>query len=114
MSPGVERVAVERAVGEGSNVPRLNLLSNHLDADAADARSRPGEVSVDDILIETDGFEDLGAAIALGGGDAHLGHHLHDSLADCFDVILDGLLVTGSVELPLANHVVERFESKVG
>ena len=50
-------------------------------------RRRPGEVAVDDFLVEADRLEDLGAAVALDGGDAHLGHHLEDALVDRLDVI---------------------------
>ena len=35
---------------------------------------RPGEVLVDDVLVEADRLEDLGAAVALDGRDAHLRH----------------------------------------
>ena len=58
-----------------------------LDADAFDARRRPGEVPVDERLAQADGLEDLGAAVAGERRDAHLGHHLEDALVERLDVV---------------------------
>ena len=44
-------------------------------------------------LAESDGFEDLRAAVALQGGDAHLAEGLQESLVDALDVVGHGLLV---------------------
>ena len=41
---------------------------------------------------QADGVEDLGAAVGLVGGDAHLGHHLQHALADRLDVVLADLV----------------------
>ena len=65
-----------------------HFLRDHVEADAADARGRPGEVLVDDVLAEADGFEDLRAVIALDGRDAHLRHHLDDALGRGLDEVL--------------------------
>src|SRR4029450_5071076 len=43
------------------------LARQHAQPDAADARRGPGEVTVDQRLLEADGLEDLGAAGAWGG-----------------------------------------------
>ncbi len=93
-------------------------------ADAADARRGVGEVLVDEGLVEADGFEDLRAAIGLDRGDAHLGHHLHETLVHGLDEIthrrlvqrlvalaaLDGLLLQDA----LLDEVVEGLECEVG
>src|SRR5581483_2613656 len=62
---GLERVALVPARREGRPVTDQHLLRNGLHADAADARCRPGEVLIDDILAQPDRLEHLGAVIAL-------------------------------------------------
>ena len=41
--------------------------------------------SFDELAVQPDGFEDLRAAVALLRGDAHLGHHFQQPLADRLD-----------------------------
>ena len=88
----------------------LDFAGNDIHADAFDARGRPREIFVDDRLLEADGFKDLRAAIALDGGDAHLGNHLDDALDSGLHEILAGVLVLDVLEQALADHVVERLE----
>ncbi len=57
-------------------------------ADALDVARRAGEVLVDEGPLQSDRLEDLRAAVRLVGGDAHLGHHLVEPLADRLDVAL--------------------------
>ena len=56
--------------------------------DALDARVGAGEILLDQVAGQAHRVENLGAAIGLIGGDAHLGHHLEDTLAHRFDIIL--------------------------
>jgi hypothetical protein len=63
--------------------------------------------------IEADRFEDLGATVALQRGDAHLGHHLQDALVQRMDVVDHRLVMGDADELPLPDHVGERFERQV-
>ncbi len=109
----VEDVAIERPLREGAVVPRLDLGGDHVQTDAGDARRRPGEILVDDLLAQADRLEDLCAAIALRRGNAHLGHDLHDALADRLDVVLDRLVVIDAGQFALTYHVVERLEGQV-
>ena len=88
----VERTAIDRAIRESMIVPRLDLGGDHVETDAFDTRRRPGEIAVDHIPVEPDRLENLGAAIALSRGNAHLGHHLHDALGRRLDKVLDRLL----------------------
>ena len=67
-----------------------DLLGDHVDVGAADPRRRARKILVDDVLVEADTFEDLGAAVALQRRDAHLGHHLEDALFDGLDIIGGG------------------------
>jgi hypothetical protein len=69
---------------------------------------------VDDILAEAEGLEDLGAAVGLDGGDAHLRHDLDDALGGGLHEVLAGRLVVDAGEQALADHVVDRLEGDVG
>ena len=60
----------------GDAVTDGDLFGQLVESDAADAGGGTGEVFVDDILIQADGFEQLRATVAHDGGDAHLGHDL--------------------------------------
>ena len=90
-----------------------DFVGDHVDADATDPRGGPREVLIDEGAIETDGFEDLRAAVALQRRDAHLGHHLQDAFVQRVDVVGDRLIVRHAHELTLADHVVERLEGEI-
>ena len=60
----------------GHAVANGHFFGEFVEADATHAGGGPGEILVDDILVQTNGFEQLGATIAHDGGDAHLGHDL--------------------------------------
>ena len=55
----------------------------------------PAEVLVDDVFGQADRLEDLRAAVALDGADAHLRGDLEDALIGGLEVVLDGV---GGVE----------------
>ena len=101
--------------------PRIGVLvaaqrffGDRLDADALDAAGRAGEVLVDELAVQPDGLEDLRAAIALLRGDAHLGHHLEQALADRLDVVLFQFLVAERVgEVSVGQHLPQRAEGQV-
>jgi hypothetical protein len=98
----------ERAV-----MPLQHFGGDDVDADAADARRRPGEIPIDERLVEPDGLEDLRPAIALQRRDPHLGHHLEDALVERLDVVPDRLLVRDADEEALLDHVVQRLEREI-
>ena len=95
-------------------VPRRRLARDDVDADAAQARRGPGEVLVDDVLVQAHRLEDLGAAVALDGGDPHLGDDLHHALVQGLDVVLDRVLLVHAGQHPLAHEVVQGLEGEVG
>jgi hypothetical protein len=64
------------------------LAREDVEADAADPRRRAGEVPVDEVALEADGLEDLGAAVGLGRRDPHLGDRLEQALAERLDDVL--------------------------
>ena len=60
----------------GHTVTNGDLFGQFVESDAADAGGGAGEVFVDDVLVQADGFEQLRATVAHDGGNAHLGHDL--------------------------------------
>src|SRR5262245_11436844 len=65
-------------------VTRRSFLCNHIKTDTADARSSPGEIAIDEILVETDSLEHLGAAVALYRRNTHLGNYFDHPFVDGF------------------------------
>jgi hypothetical protein len=97
LAPLLEGPGPDLAGGIGAGVVRQGLAGDLLQADAADARGGLVEVAGDELLVQADRLEDLGAAVALDRADAHLGHHLDDPLLDRLAVLLDRL---GVVDAP--------------
>ena len=84
-------------------------------ADALDAGRGPGEVLVDDRLLQADGLEDLRAVVGLDRGDAHLGHGLQDALAQGLEQVLLGLFaVDRRIDQAVDAHPFHRFQGQVG
>ena len=72
---------VHEGVGrEGALVAHQGLARDHVFADAGYARLRTREVARDELAIEPDRLEDLGAAVAAQRRDAHLGEDLEQPL----------------------------------
>jgi len=108
-----QHVTVDLTLGIRGVVAGEDLLGDDVEADAADARGGPGEVVIDHVLAQAERLEDLSAAVALDGGDAHLGHDLHDALGGGLHVVLAGGLVVDAGEHALVDHVVDRLEDDV-
>jgi hypothetical protein len=102
---GVEVVFQHRIVAEGQVVQAQRFLGHFEHADAFDVGRGALEVFVDQRLVQADRFEDLRAAVGHIGRDAHLGHHLHQALADRLGVVVHRLLA-GHV----ARHAVRHFD----
>ena len=94
-------------------VAQPRLLGHHVDAHPAHPGGGPGEVLVDEVLVEADRLEDLGAVVALDGRDAHLGDDLDDALGDRLGVALLGLVGRPGDEAEL-DLVVDGLEDQVG
>ena len=109
----VERVAVRLAIRECVAVPDDRFLCDDADVRALDARRGRREVFVHDRLIESDGLENLRAAVALHRRDADLRRDFDHALRRGLDEILHRLLVVHIHEQSLANHVVERLEGEI-
>ena len=99
----------------GAAVPLEAFLRDHVEADALDLRGRAGEELVDDLAIEPDGLEDLGAVIGLHGGDAHLRHRLENAFLDRLAVVEPSLgCVDVAGDFAVAVHLVDRLVGHVG
>ena len=84
----IQHVAIDRIVAERVAVTAHAFLGHFLDADAFHGGGGAGEILFDELARQAHRVENLRAAIGLVGGDAHLGHHLQDALADGLDVVL--------------------------
>ena len=114
LAAGGQHGGVGRAVRVGRAVAGKDFLRDDIEADAADAGGRPGEVVVHDGLVEPEGFEDLCAPVALDRGNAHLGHDLdHAFRRGLHEVLARGLVVDAGDQLFL-DHVVDRLKRHVG
>ena len=102
------------AIREGVAMAGEGLLGDRGDVGAFDAGGRAGEVLVDDLLLEADALEDLGAEVALDGRDADLGGDLDDALGGGLHVVLAGGVVVDADQQALFDHVVEGLERQVG
>ena len=109
----VQSVAIDRRVGIGQLVAAHRLLGHFLQADAFDTALSAVEVLVQERRRQADGVKDLGAAIGLIGGDAHLGHHLEDGLVHALDEALLNLMGRQLLGQGRA-HGFQRFEGEVG
>ena len=85
-----------------------------LQANPADARRRPCEIFVHQLLTQADRFKDLRAAIGFDGGNPHLGHDLDHALDCRFDVTFNRVIISYVFEQALADHVIEALEGKIG
>ena len=100
---------------EGVGVLHLRFASEHVEADAFDARGGAGEVALDERPVEADGLKDLGAAIALQGADAHLGEGLEQALLDGLDEVLFAVLGSNVIGQHAAVlEVVDGLDGEVG
>ena len=99
-------VRIRHAVAAG------HLLGDLVQSDAADLRGGAGEVPVDDGLVQADRLEQLGAAVAHDGGDAHLAHDLEHAGRQCIgEVLHSGYGV--HLKVAATRQVFDGFESQV-
>src|SRR5262249_14665353 len=72
LTPRIQFVYACWLTSERPLVTKTRFLRDHVDAHAANTRSRVREEAVDELLFEANRFEDLRAAIARQCRDAHL------------------------------------------
>ena len=88
------------------------LFGNLAQGRAFDRRCGAREIFLNELRRKAHRIENLGAAIGLIGGDAHLGHHLEDTLVDRLDVALDDLLLVDLFR-QFVLHGNQRLESEI-
>ncbi len=107
-------VAVERIGRKCARMLLLRLAGDLRQADAADARRRPGKIFIDQLMAETHCFENLRAAVRLDRRDTHLGHHLDHAFVNRFVVALHRVEIGDVLEQSLLDHVVETLVNQIG
>ena len=109
----IQHVAIDGIVAIGVAVAAHAFLGNLLEADAFHRGGGAGEELLDELAGQAHGVENLRAAIGLVGGDAHLGHHFQDALADGLDVVL--LHLIGLEREPRAHaDLLQRLKGEIG
>ena len=109
---GIQRCFVLRVEKRGL-VARGVFPGDSIQPDAADRRHGFREISVDQLFAEAHGFENLRAAVALHGGDAHFGHDFHDALDVGFDVLVLRVPTLSSLSRPVSDAIGDRFQRQV-
>ncbi len=98
----------------GDALAHGHLGGDDVEVDAAELARRAGEVLGDEVLGQADRLEDLGTGVGRDGGDAHLGHHLQDALAQRLDVVAGSLLGLQGAQRTVAGEVLDRLHREVG
>ena len=80
LAANFQRCTVDRRVSKGILVTAHTLLSNFRQACALNGGRGAKEELIDKHLLQSNGVENLRAAIALIGGNAHLRHNLKQTL----------------------------------
>lgn len=120
-SPLVLAAGLQGAVGRCDAAGRIrpgvaggDLLGDDVEADAADPAGGAVEVRGDEVPVQADRLEGLGAAVGGDGGDAHLRHHLQHALAEGVDQVADGLSgFDAPDERPGADEVLDGLHGQV-
>ena len=109
----VQVVLQRRHVAEGQAMALGRLARDLAQPNAFNLGVGAGEVLLHEGRLEADGVEDLGAAVGLVGGDAHLGHHLQQPLIDRLDIALLRLLQR-QLLVELRQQLLQRLEGEIG
>ena len=107
-------VPIGGAHGEGILVAAQHFLGQHGQGHALQAGGCAHEITVDDALVQAQRLENLRPAIALDGGDAHLGQHFDDAFNGRLDIFLGSLLIRNSRDQLLVQQIAQRLEGQVG
>src|SRR6185295_7152237 len=98
----------------GQAVAPNRFFADLANTDPLYTRGRAAKVAVDEFVVQSDGFEDLRAAVGLHGRDAHLRKNLEQPLIDRFNVLaFRGLCVQAFRKVPLPLQVHDRLEDQI-
>ena len=100
-------------VAEGRAVALQDIFGDLFQAHATQAARRPVEVMLDDLAVDTDRLEDLGAAVRGQRRDPHLGHDLEQPRLDGRAEVVDRLLRIERLHAALAGETTHRLECQV-
>ena len=100
-------------IAVGGAVHAQRLFAHVEDVHALDVAGRAGEIAIDQFARQTHRLEHLRPGIRHVGGDAHLGHHLAQPLANGLDVVGNGLF-RRQFRAQLAVHVNDGLHGQVG
>src|SRR5262245_20976871 len=113
LSSPVDVRQADRTFGERAPVPFDCLRRDFIQPYAADPRRSVRKVSINETLIQADGFEDLSATVTLQRRDAHLRHDLQHTLLYSFGVVIHCFAMIDGRQQSLPDHVVQSFKSQV-
>ena len=95
-------------------MPEQGFFADFCEADSTDPCRSSGKVLTHQIVIQSDRFKDLGSAITLDGGNAHLGENFEHPLFHGLAVIADCFFGTDSSRQTASQHFVETFIGEIG
>ena len=110
--PDVREQAVRLFRAEACRVECGIVPCDFFQADAADGGCGSAEISLEQLLAQSHGLENLGPAVGADGADAHLAHDFVEALADGLDVVLFRRLVV-HLDFPPLHQVVQHGERHV-
>ena len=113
LTSSIQHVGQYRRVTEGQLVHAQGFFSHFEHADAFDTAWCATEIFLDHVAVQTNGLEQLGAAVTHVGGYTHLGHDFGQPFANRFDVVGNGL-VRRQVARQLRVHALKRLHCEVG
>ena len=109
----IQLIAVDLPIWERVVMAHPNFFGDLLQANAAYARRRAGEVFVNDILIQSNRLEDLRTRVTLHGGNTHLREDFDDAFRHGLDVVIDRFVVVYAFQQVGVDHVVHRLEGEI-
>ena len=94
-------------------MPGRDVGGDVVQRDSAGGTCQSGEVLTENVLVDADGLEQLGAGVGGQRRDAHLGHHLQHALACGLDVVGQRLVAVQAFEAAAVQHDLDRLERHV-
>ena len=98
---------------KGHGVKLIYLIFNILYGNAAYPADCTAEISVDQIVIQSDGFKNLGALIGLNGGNTHFGSNLDNAVKHRVIIIIYRRIVI-FIQHPVINQLLNGLLSQIG
>ena len=107
--------AVRQRIGRRVGVAVMlgDIVSQFVQADALDPRTRAGEELRHELTVEADGLEDLRAAVGRHRGHAHLAHHLEQAVLERTDHVVNGLFRWHRHQQLAASQIFGALEKQV-